>query len=113
MTPNMKIKYFIAPEEFKDPYAHMTNQISHISFSLFLTWFISGIFSFTVAAVAIVSLWVAWEAYHYYLTKNKVDFIEDLFFELSGVGIFIYPNFVFMAIVVLIWTTYVKSKRVD
>ena len=73
-------KYF-KPNDFKgDVYGWQTNQISHLAMSLGLTY----IFGLPLLWCL---LWITWELIHLIISKNIVDFFEDLIFELGGIYI--------------------------
>lgn len=69
----------------KSPYSWLTNQIGHISFSFVLCYF-------TGWWILISLLWFLWEVKHYLESKDFKDFVEDLFFELSGPMIFLFGD---------------------
>jgi len=83
------------PDDFKnDIYGWLTNQLAHVIGSFFIVVFVfSLVLFFTEPIVFSISIgvsifWVLWELRHLYISKNVKDFLEDMFFELSGVGMF-------------------------
>lgn len=89
-----------------DPYAWITNQISHISFS-FVICYLTGMWH------VIGLLWIYWELKHYKESKDKKDLIEDLFFELSGVFIFLFgdiPLIISVLVLIVLFSTRVYKN---
>lgn len=79
---------FKQPEDFSgDVYGWMTNQIGHVSVS-FLICYISGTW------IPLLIFWLSWEIWQFIKSReeNLQDLIEDLFFEIGGVMIFIYGD---------------------
>lgn len=90
-------------QEFSDsnsfsnsPYSWLTNQIGHIAFSFIICYY-------TGAWFIVSMLWIYWELKHYSKSKDLKDLVEDLFFELSGVFIFLFTDIpLALSIIVLI-----------
>lgn len=94
-----KILNFFKPADFKDDiYGWLTNQMGHVSASFTICYLTNHWISFAI-------FWLIWEIRHFIITKNFRDFIEDLFFELSGVLIFLYqkpPLYLVIGVIILI-----------
>lgn len=74
------------PDNFKDdPYAWLTNQISHTAVS-FTFAYLTGLVYPTLV------FWLVWELRHYLMSNDLADSLEDLFFELSGLLLFVCPD---------------------
>lgn len=85
------IDKFFYPRDFKgDPYGWLTNQLSHTFGSLIACLFMPYWF--------VGSFWLVWEARHFYKTRNLVDMLEDLLYELNGLAFwfffFVQPEYV-------------------
>lgn len=94
----------LKPQKFSDPYAHVTNQISHVALSFTVIWLTNALF-------IIMAAWLVWETYHFFLGgRDYQDFAEDLGFEWSGGLIFVEPSAVFIVIVALAATTYMRVR---
>ncbi len=87
---------YFSPNDFEgDDYGWLTNQLAHNIAGYILTTFVfSCIYIFNNntsilnTSLIIGVFWVVWEIRHLVISKNWKDFIEDLFFELSGVTLF-------------------------
>lgn len=117
MTFIQKILFFFAPSDFSDdPYGWLTNQISHTaaSFTIFYSFYhLLNIFtnpSLIKLSIPFFIFWLVWESYHLIKSKDINDFFQDLFFELSGILIFIKPV-VFLPIL-LIGLVFMFLKRI-
>lgn len=96
---------FFNPDNFNnDPYGHLTNQISHVSASLFVVYWFSGLWPLLAV------FWLVWEGLQLSKSKDLKDFLEDLFFELSGIFIFFNPWWSIVAAVVVALTTLQRIK---
>jgi len=97
---------FKEPSSFeKDHYSWLTNQIGHISFS-FTICYLFNIW------IPILLFWIFWEIKHLIESKDWKDFFEDLFFELSGVFIFIYGDLpLILSIVILILLLCIRVNK--
>jgi len=92
---------FFKPNDFKDDnYGWLTNQISHSALSFVLIYYFSFIFNYKYVCVFFILFWLIWEIRHYLQTKNLTDLVEDLFFEISGILIYI-NVFVFLPITII------------
>lgn len=89
-----------------DPYGWVTNQIGHISLSFVLCYF-TGLWQLILAA------WIVWEINHFLQSKDWKDLFEDLFFELSGVFIYLYGDVpLIFSIVILILLLCLRVSKI-
>ena len=96
---------FFKPDKFRDnPYGYLTNEISHVAVSLFIVYWLP------VLAIPLLVCWLLWELYHLYLSKDWVDYLEDLFYEWSGIICFFYPWWSFLVAIILAVRTYAKYR---
>lgn len=103
---SIMISNFFSPDSFdNDAYGHLTNQIGHVSLSLFIIYWLPFL------TIPLALFWVAWECRHFYKTNDFKDLTEDLFFELSGIAIYFFPWWVFLAAGMLGFTTYKRVKN--
>lgn len=94
----------LRPENFKkDPYGFATNQISHVAISFLAAYL-------TKAPLIIAGIWLLWELYHLYLSRDIADFFEDLFFEVSGAAILLFQPWLWAVGLVLAWGIVARSK---
>lgn len=130
------IQYF-EPRAFEgDSYGWLTNQLAHNSGSYILSVFIFSIIylidiicsletticSVNLATCIVLFFWVFWEIRHFIKSKDKRDFLEDLFFEISGVGLYYfvfssiqkeaYLKFILLNLVITGVTAFLFSKRI-
>lgn len=95
------------PNDFAShPYGWLTNQGSHVGFSLFLTYCFNFIELYYIVAV----FWIVWEVVQLIKSKNVKDFANDLFFELSGVVILFEPLFSIPVVIYLIMGYILRLK---
>lgn len=74
---------FFEPDNFQDDfYGWLTNQISHTAITVTFLY-LTGLIYFALF------FFVIWETVHYFISRDFIDCIEDLFFELSGIIIFL------------------------
>lgn len=73
----------LSPENFKDDlYGWLTNQISHTAVTVAFLYLTGWVYFALI-------FWIAWEFIHYVASRDLADCIEDLYFELSGIVIFL------------------------
>lgn len=86
-----------------DFYGWLTNQVSHVAFSCSVVFMFSMFNPVGWVSLAVFSAsWAAWEIRHLKQTGNFKDFYQDLFFELSGIVIFIFPKYLIFVYLVFV-----------
>ena len=101
------LSFFKSNSFDNDPYGWLTNQISHTAASFTVMYGLGFLFNFKSAALLFGLFWLVWEIRHYLQTRNKRDFFEDMFFELSGIAIYLctvvfLPLMIIVTIIILI-----------
>lgn len=92
-----KIVNSFPPQNFEGNwYYWLMNQWGHTTMTYFAC-IVFGLLS-KYAWIVLLVFWFIWELRHYVMTKDNLDFIEDLYFEWSGIGLFLLGNN---------WTAYV------
>ena len=87
----------LSPSNFKeDLYGWITNQISHTAIST-LWAYLTGDWKYALI------FWIIWETVHVVMSRDVQDFFEDLFFEISGLIIVLYPE-TYIPIYLIIFT---------
>jgi len=92
------------PNSFKDNfYGWLSNQVGHVSLSCAIMVLISftGI-NAIYSAIALSLFWVLWEIRHLKITGDLKDFMQDLYFELSGVFVFLFPYYLIGVVLVFV-----------
>lgn len=103
---------FFAPNNFRDnPYGWLTNQIGHTSASFVLCylpiipWVYNGDLTWSpIHYIVIAVFWLLWETRQLIDSGDREDYFEDLFYELSGVVLFVSPLpwlYVVIAVIVI------------
>lgn len=100
-----KFLQLFKPNDFENNfYGWLTNQISHtaLSCSVVFLFMLIPIFNVWVFAFIFSIFWIFWEIRHLKISGNLKDFYQDLFFELSGIVIFIFPKYLIFVVLVFI-----------
>jgi len=98
-----KLTEFFSPQDFSEnPYGWLTNQISHSAVSFFAAYWLG--------LVPVITFWIIWECYHLSKSKNLKDFLEDLYFEITGAACLITPAISFAILLFLVVRTTLMGK---